>query len=84
MAPRAGSPRSTPGTVAGFAQSAPNAELMGFAQLELRRVGFAPHPAVPFREHNLPTERILSIEKTPVIYQCAFRRGTLVPAASLG
>jgi SAM-dependent methyltransferase len=35
--PLAGSPWSTPGTVAGFAKSAPNAVLMTFAEAELRR-----------------------------------------------
>jgi SAM-dependent methyltransferase len=34
----AGSPWSTPSTVAGFAQSAPNGTLMRFAEKELRRV----------------------------------------------
>jgi SAM-dependent methyltransferase len=35
--PLAGSPWSTPSTVAGFAQSSPNAVLMAFAEHELRR-----------------------------------------------
>ena len=38
MDPLAGSPWSTPGTVAGFAKSAPNAVLMSFAAQELPRV----------------------------------------------
>lgn len=38
MDPLAGSPWSTPGTVAGFAKSAPNAVLMSFAAHELQRV----------------------------------------------
>jgi SAM-dependent methyltransferase len=37
MDPLAGSPWSAPGTVAGFAQSAPNAVLLTFAEEELRR-----------------------------------------------
>jgi len=37
--PLAGSSWSAPGTVAGFAQSAPNAVLLTFAEEELRRVG---------------------------------------------
>jgi hypothetical protein len=36
MDPLAGSPSSTPGTVARFATSAPNAVLMKFAEDELR------------------------------------------------
>jgi SAM-dependent methyltransferase len=39
MDPLAGSQWSAPGTVAGFAQSAPNAVLMAFAKEELRRAG---------------------------------------------
>jgi SAM-dependent methyltransferase len=39
MDPLAGSQWSAPGTVAGFAQSAPNAVLMAFANEELRRAG---------------------------------------------
>jgi SAM-dependent methyltransferase len=39
MDPLAGSQWSAPGTVAGFAKSAPNAILMKFAEEELRRVG---------------------------------------------
>jgi len=39
MDPLAGSQWSTPGTVAGFARSAPNAVLMTFAEQELQRVG---------------------------------------------
>jgi SAM-dependent methyltransferase len=39
MDPLAGSQWSAPGTVAGFAKSAPNAVLMKFAEEELRRVG---------------------------------------------
>ena len=39
MDPLAGSQWSAPATVAGFAQSAPNAVLMTFAEEELRRVG---------------------------------------------
>jgi SAM-dependent methyltransferase len=50
---------------------------------ELRRVGFAPDPGVPFREHNLPKAGTLLVGKTPVIYEGAFRREALVPAASL-
>jgi len=38
MDPLAGSPWSAPGTVAGFARSAPNAALMTFAEEELRRL----------------------------------------------
>ena len=41
MDPLAGSQWSTPGTVAGFARSAPNAVLMRFAEEELRRSGGA-------------------------------------------
>ncbi|OFV91588.1 MAG: hypothetical protein A3G76_07885 [Acidobacteria bacterium RIFCSPLOWO2_12_FULL_65_11] len=41
MDPLAGSQWSAPGTVAGFAQSAPNAVLMKFAEEELRRHGSA-------------------------------------------
>lgn len=41
MDPREGSPWSTPETVAGFAQSLPNAVLMRFAEDELRRFGSA-------------------------------------------
>jgi SAM-dependent methyltransferase len=41
MDPLAGSPWSAPGTVAGFAQSAPNAVLLQFAEEELRRPGGA-------------------------------------------
>ncbi len=37
MDPLAGSPWSAPGTVAGFARSAPNAVLMSFAENELKR-----------------------------------------------
>ena len=37
--PLAGSPWSAPGTVAGFARSAPNAVLMTFAEEELQRSG---------------------------------------------
>lgn len=37
--PLAGSPWSSPGTVAGFAQSAPNEVLMRFARQELERLG---------------------------------------------
>jgi SAM-dependent methyltransferase len=50
---------------------------------ELHRVGFAPDPSVPFREHNLPKAGTPSIGKTPVIYEGAFRREALVPATSL-
>jgi ubiquinone/menaquinone biosynthesis C-methylase UbiE len=39
MDPLAGSQWSAPGTVAGFAKSAPNAVLMKFAEEELRRAG---------------------------------------------
>ena len=39
MDPLAGSQWSTPGCVAGFAQSAPNAVLMAYAAEELRRIG---------------------------------------------
>src|SRR6266568_4252344 len=39
MVPLAGSQWSAPGTVAGFAKSAPNAVLMKFAEKELRRAG---------------------------------------------
>jgi SAM-dependent methyltransferase len=41
MDPLAGSAWSTPGTVAGFAKSAPNAVLMKFAEEELQRSGSA-------------------------------------------
>ena len=41
MDPLAGSQWSAPGTVAGFAKSAPNAVLMHFAEEELRRAGSA-------------------------------------------
>lgn len=41
MDPLAGSQWSAPGTVAGFAQSAPNAVLIKFAEEELRRSGSA-------------------------------------------
>jgi SAM-dependent methyltransferase len=41
MDPLAGSPWSAPGTVAGFATSAPNAVLMTFAEEELWRAGTA-------------------------------------------
>ena len=41
MDPLAGSSWSAPGTVAGFARSAPNAILMTFAEEELRRPGSA-------------------------------------------
>lgn len=49
---------------------------------ELARAGFAPDPGVPFREHNLPKAGTLSIGKTPVVYEGAFRREPLVPAAA--
>ncbi len=39
MDPLAGSAWSAPGTVAGFAQAAPNAVLMAFAEQELQRAG---------------------------------------------
>lgn len=39
MDPLAGSPWSSPDTVAGFSQSPPNAALMDFAEQELRRAG---------------------------------------------
>ena len=42
MDPLAGSPWSAPGTVAGFATSAPNAVLMAFAEAELARAGERP------------------------------------------
>ena len=41
MDPLAGSQWSAPGTVAGFAKSAPNAVLMTFAEDERRRAGSA-------------------------------------------
>ncbi len=37
--PLAGSSWSAPGTVAGFARSSPNGVLMGFAEMELKRLG---------------------------------------------
>jgi SAM-dependent methyltransferase len=50
---------------------------------ELRRVDFAPDPSVPFREHNFPKAGTVSIGKTPVIYEGAFRREASVPATAL-
>lgn len=54
-------------------------ELQSFlteAQLnaELRRVGFARDPGVPFHEYNLPKPGMLPAGKAPVIYEAAFRR----------
>ena len=40
---------------------------------ELDRVGFAPDPGVPFREHNLPRPGMLAAGTMPVIYEAAFR-----------
>jgi SAM-dependent methyltransferase len=39
---------------------------------ELGRAGFQPDPAVPLREHNRPTERLLR-SSGPVIYEGSFR-----------
>jgi SAM-dependent methyltransferase len=41
---------------------------------ELDRVGFAPDPAVPFREYNRPQPGALGRAAAPVIYEAAFRR----------
>ncbi len=41
---------------------------------ELRRVGFVRDSGVPFNEYNLPTPGTLSVSRTPVIYEAAFRR----------
>jgi len=41
---------------------------------ELRRVGFAREPSVPFREYNVPKPGTISTGKAPVIYEAAFRR----------
>ena len=41
---------------------------------ELGCVGFAPDPAVPFREYNRPRSGIRSRGKVPVIYEAAFRK----------
>jgi SAM-dependent methyltransferase len=41
---------------------------------ELGRVGFAPDPAVPLREHNRPRPGALCSETMPVIYEATFRR----------
>jgi len=41
---------------------------------ELNGVGFAPDPAVPFREYNRPAVGALSGGRTPVIYEAAFRK----------
>lgn len=80
MDPLAGSQWSTPSTVAGFAQSAPNAVLMAFANEELRRAetgraaGLSQEPRVPFREYNRPQPGTLSTGTLPMIYEAAFRR----------
>jgi len=42
---------------------------------ELGRVGFAPDPSVPLREHNRPRAGTLCCGTTPVIYEATFRRG---------
>jgi ubiquinone/menaquinone biosynthesis C-methylase UbiE len=41
---------------------------------ELRRVGFAWDPSVPFHEYNVPKPGTLTTGKAPVIYEAAFRR----------
>ena len=41
---------------------------------ELARVGFAPDPPVPFREHNRPQPGDLFGGSMPVIYEAAFLR----------
>lgn len=41
---------------------------------ELGGVGFAPDPAVPFREYNRPQPGALANGTMPVIYEAAFRR----------
>jgi hypothetical protein len=41
---------------------------------ELDRVGFAPDPGVPLREHNRPRPGTLCSGTMPVIYEATFRR----------
>lgn len=41
---------------------------------ELDAVGFAPDPAVPFTEHNLPRPGALASGSPPVIFEAGFRR----------
>ena len=42
---------------------------------EMRAVGFAPEPAVPLTEHNLPCPGQLQSRSGPVIFEAAFRHG---------
>jgi 2-polyprenyl-3-methyl-5-hydroxy-6-metoxy-1,4-benzoquinol methylase len=65
--PLADSQWSAPGTVAGFAQSAPNAVLMTFAEEELKRSGGG-------RVLDIGCGAGLATGKAPVIYEAAFRR----------
>lgn len=41
---------------------------------ELAHVGFAPDPAVPLTEHNVPPHGIDHLARAPVIHEAAFRR----------
>jgi len=41
---------------------------------EMARAGFAPDPAVPLTEHNVSSAQTLIRQRTPVIYEAAFRR----------
>ena len=41
---------------------------------ELALGGFTPDPAVPMTEHNMPKPGALVRQRTPVIYEAAFRR----------